>query len=80
MSRRLTIALDAMGGDNAPQVVLRGANIARQRHPQVDFLLFGREDEIRPVLSGMARLAEVSRVVHTDEVVRSEEKPSVASY
>ena len=67
-----------MGGDNAPQVVLKGANIARQRHPQAEFLLFGREDEIRRVLSGMARLGEVSRVVHTDEVVRGDEKPSVA--
>jgi glycerol-3-phosphate acyltransferase PlsX len=75
---RLTIALDAMGGDNAPQVVVRGANIARQRNPQVEFLLFGRESEIAPLLSGMQRLRDVARIVHTDDVVRSDEKPSVA--
>ncbi|MDH3473457.1 MAG: phosphate acyltransferase PlsX [Rhodospirillales bacterium] len=75
---RLTIALDAMGGDNAPQVVVRGANIARQRHPQVEFLLFGRKGEIAPLLSGMQRLRDVARIVHTDDVVRGDEKPSVA--
>ena len=30
-----------MGGDNAPRSVLRGANIARKRFPNVDFLLVG---------------------------------------
>ena len=67
-----------MGGDNAPQVVVKGANIARQRHPNAEFILFGREEKIRPILSRMTRLDGVSRIVHTDDVVRSDEKPSVA--
>ena len=78
MKGRVTIALDAMGGDSAPQVVVRGANIARQRFPQVDFLMFGRQSEIDPLLASMDRLREVTTVVHTDEKVRSDEKPSVA--
>jgi glycerol-3-phosphate acyltransferase PlsX len=78
VNRRLTIALDAMGGDNAPQVVVRGANIARQRHPQVEFVMFGREAEIKKLLSGMKRLDDVTRIVHTDDIVRGDEKPSVA--
>ncbi|MDH3595763.1 MAG: phosphate acyltransferase PlsX [Rhodospirillales bacterium] len=76
MSGRLTIALDAMGGDNAPQVVIRGANIARQRYPQVDFLLFGQEAKIRPLLDRMTKLRDVATIVHTDDVVRSDDKPS----
>ncbi len=43
VSDRLTIALDAMGGDAAPRMVITGANIARRRYPKVDFLIFGRE-------------------------------------
>ncbi len=78
MKGRVTIALDAMGGDSAPQVVVRGANIARQRFPQVDFLMFGRQSEIDPLLASMDRLREVTTVVHTDEKVRSDDKPSVA--
>ncbi len=78
MRGRLTIALDAMGGDAAPQMVIRGANIARQRYPQVDFLMFGREGEITAVLAKMKRLRDVTTVVHTEDVVRSDDKPSSA--
>ena len=78
MSARLTIALDAMGGDTAPQMVVRGANIARQRFPDVDFLMFGREEEIEALLDRMKQLREVTTVVHTDDVVLSDDKPSAA--
>jgi glycerol-3-phosphate acyltransferase PlsX len=67
-----------MGGDAAPGVVIKGANIARQRFPQLQFLLFGRESEIRPVLDRMKKLESVTTVVHTDAIVRSDERPSVA--
>ena len=76
MKDRMTIALDAMGGDNAPQVVLRGANIARQRYPQLNYLMFGRDSQIRPLLSKMSKLQDVTTIVHTDDVVRSDDKPS----
>ncbi|MFQ5774353.1 MAG: phosphate acyltransferase PlsX [Kiloniellaceae bacterium] len=78
MSGRLTIALDAMGGDAAPRMVVRGANIARQRYPEAEFLMFGRENEVRPFLDKLKRLRAVTTLVHTDDVVSGEEKPSVA--
>jgi len=37
----IVIALDAMGGDHAPEMVVRGAHIALKRFPHVQFLLFG---------------------------------------
>ena len=43
MSDRLVVALDAMGGDRAPDMVVKGASIALQRFPQVSFLLYGDE-------------------------------------
>ena len=67
-----------MGGDAAPGVVIRGANIARQRFPQVRFLLFGREGEVQPLLDKMVKLRDVSTIVHTDDLVSGEEKPSIA--
>ncbi len=67
-----------MGGDKAPAIVVRGANMARQRHPEARFLLFGREEEIRPHLDRLKKLKDVVEVVHTDDVVESETKPSVA--
>ncbi len=67
-----------MGGDKAPAIVVRGANIARQRHPEAKFLLIGREAEIRPHLEKMKKLQEVTTVQHTDDKVAAEAKPSVA--
>lgn len=78
MTGRLTLALDAMGGDNAPAAVVRGANLALRRHPQTEFLFFGREAELQPLVERLRRLRSVSRIIHTDEVVRSDEKPAVA--
>lgn len=67
-----------MGGDNAPGIVIKGANIARQRHPEVRFLMVGREGEIRPRLDKLKKLAEVTTVLHTDDVVSPGDKPSTA--
>ena len=78
MGKALTIALDAMGGDAAPKMVVRGASIALERFPEVRFLMFGREQEVGPLLKSKGRLAEVTTLRHTDEVVSSDAKPSVA--
>ena len=67
-----------MGGDNAPNIILKGANIARKRFPDARFLVFGREGEIEPLLQTMGKLRAITTVVHTDDVVRSDDKPSIA--
>lgn len=78
MSHTLTVSLDAMGGDAAPSVVIKGAVIARERYPDVRFLFFGRKDEVEPLLAAHAGLATVSTVVHCDDIVRDSDKPSRA--
>src|SRR3546814_7862644 len=77
MAKALTIALDAMGGDAAPQMVVRGAAIALERFPDVRFLMVGRESEVAPLLGSKKRLLAASDLRHTDDVVsRSEEHTS----
>jgi phosphate acyltransferase len=78
LSERIIIALDAMGGDRAPDMVLKGASIALQRCPQIEYQIFGVESRIHPVLSKLPRLAKHTTVHHTDEVVTSDAKPSQA--
>jgi len=74
----LSIALDAMGGDRAPEMVVKGANIARQRFPNVSFIFFGDEQRIKPLLARYRALSKVARIVHTDKIVAGDDKPSVA--
>ncbi|HEV8678315.1 MAG TPA: phosphate acyltransferase PlsX [Stellaceae bacterium] len=78
MSDSVTIAIDAMGGDRAPAIVLKGADIALERHPGVRFLLFGNEIEIAPLLAKLPRLAEAATLHHTDQAVADDAKPSQA--
>jgi glycerol-3-phosphate acyltransferase PlsX len=78
VSGTITIALDAMGGDRAPDIVLQGAAIALERHPGARFLLFGAESQIAPLLAKLPRLAQVASLHHTDELVAADDKPSQA--
>ena len=74
----LSIALDAMGGDRAPAMVLAGAEIARKRYPDVSFVLFGDSEQIERRLKRLPKLRAVSTVRHTDTVVTGDMKASVA--
>jgi phosphate acyltransferase len=78
VSDRIVVALDAMGGDRAPDMVVGGAAIALQRFPQVEFLMVGAERRIRALLDKMPVLAARSAVRHTDEFITGDAKPSVA--
>ena len=74
----LTIALDAMGGDFAPEVVVVGAELARERHPELRFLLFGERDVVAPLLDAHPKLAAVAALEHTPDRVGADERPSQA--
>lgn len=74
----LTVALDCMGGDNAPASVIGGADIARIRYPGVHFLLYGDQDQITPLLATFPELQKCSTIKHTPDLIGNEIKPSVA--
>jgi glycerol-3-phosphate acyltransferase PlsX len=78
VSASITIALDAMGGARAPDMVLRGAEMALRRHPGLRYMLFGEETVIRPLLAKLPSLAAAVELHHTSEMVMDDDKPSVA--
>ena len=41
--KKIKISLDAMGGDNAPAIVVDGASEAKVRYPDIDFIFFGNK-------------------------------------
>ncbi|UUX50219.1 phosphate acyltransferase PlsX [Nisaea acidiphila] len=74
-----TLALDAMGGDHAPGIVVRGADIALARMPDLKLILVGDEAQLRPLIENTKRLANSDfKLIHTDKAVGASEKPSVA--
>lgn len=78
MTAALTIALDAMGGDHAPDAVIKGAAALLPRFPQVKFILFGDAAQVEPLLRKFPTLNERSELRHTAEKVASDDKPSQA--
>ena len=73
-----TLALDAMGGDHGPEVVIPGAAISLVRHPQLSFIFFGDEARMAPILDQHPALKARSRIVHTALTVSMNDKPSQA--
>ena len=71
------IALDAMGGDNAPQSVIEGADLAKARSPHMDIVFVGNETLIRPLL-GSSRYLRQAEILHTDKAVSATETASQA--
>jgi phosphate acyltransferase len=78
VSASFTIALDAMGGDNAPAIVVKGADLARRRFPGVRFRMFGDQARILPLMKRRKRLREITEILHTEDVISNEMTLSVA--
>jgi glycerol-3-phosphate acyltransferase PlsX len=75
---RITLSLDAMGGDHAPDMVIEGASIALRSNPEVRFLLFGDEARLKPLLERFPEVAAAAEIRPTTDVVPNDEKPSQA--
>lgn len=67
----MKIALDAMGGDNAPKEQVLGAMKAIQAFPDVEMILVGNETKIRPFLTNDQRIT----ILHTEEEILGTDEP-----
>lgn len=68
------IAVDAMGGDHAPQAVVEGVNQALATFPDIEIQLYGDEAKIKQYLTATDRVS----IVHTDEKINSDDEPAKA--
>jgi glycerol-3-phosphate acyltransferase PlsX len=73
-----TLAVDAMGGDHAPDVIVQGLGIASERHPQARFLLVGDEKRLAPLLAVNKRAQAACTVRHTPDAISGDCKPTAA--
>jgi glycerol-3-phosphate acyltransferase PlsX len=69
-----TLAVDAMGGDHAPESIIAGLDIATERHPDARFMLFGNEAQLQTLLAAHPRAAKVCIVRHAEAVVGGDMK------
>jgi glycerol-3-phosphate acyltransferase PlsX len=78
MPQTVRIAVDAMGGDHGPSVVVPGAALALARRPDTEFLIYGDQSQFGALLAAHPDLKQAARLVHTDVAVRMDDKPSQA--
>ena len=81
MSKKISIAIDAMGGDNAPDKIIEGVKIFLDRNKlKNDFSLniFGREKEIRTKLKKYKISSNFINIINSDKVISDEETPLTA--
>ena len=78
MSSGPRIAIDAMGGDAGPAAIIAGACRAWKQQGDLTFLFFGDEARIAPELKRVGGLEAASRIVHCDDAIQDDEKPTQA--
>ncbi|HEU4762917.1 MAG TPA: phosphate acyltransferase PlsX [Gemmatimonadales bacterium] len=75
----IRVALDAMGGDNAPHAEIDGALLAIEEYPDLQVQLVGQPDTVRQVLGDRAAAAGARLVITpASEVIGMDEKPLAA--
>ncbi len=75
MTEITNIALDAMGGDNAPAEMVKGAVDAVGKEPAMKVFLIGREEIIEKELAKYQFQKSQIEVIHASEVIETAEPP-----
>lgn len=72
------VAVDGMGGDAAPEMVVSGLSIAAERHPKIRVLLTGDRACLGPLLDKYPKAASICTIEHTDVAISMDMKPTSA--
>ena len=78
MEEMTRVAVDAMGGDNAPVEIVKGAVDAVNANQKIKVYLTGKEDVVKAELSKYTYDTERIEVVNADEVIETAEPPVLA--
>lgn len=78
MTNIVKVALDAMGGDNAPREIVKGAVEAVREDERIQVILIGKEALVQAELDRYEYNKERIQVVNADEVISNDEAPVMA--
>lgn len=67
----MKLAIDAMGGDHAPEQIVLGVNRALKKWPELDITLYGDQEKIKSFLEEGSR----AQIVHASEVILGTDEP-----
>ena len=79
MTKSITIAVDAMGGENSPKKIIDGINISLQSNQENFFFLYGKQDLLEKELAKNKLVQQHCEIINTKDVVVDEESPLTAA-
>lgn len=78
MPDRVNVAVDAMGGDYAPDEIIKGAIEAVNERPEIHVILVGRQEVITEKLKEYTFNQSQIEVIHAEDVITNDEAPVMA--
>ena len=79
MKNLITIAVDAMGGDNAPEKIIDGIDVHAKYSKNVYYKLFGDKDIIDPIINKKSIDKNLFEIIHTNEKIKDEDSAFTAA-
>ena len=79
MNNKVIIAVDAMGGENAPKKILNGINLSLKKNKENYFYLVGDKKIINEEIKNNNLLKDNSEIIHTNDIISDNESPLAAA-
>jgi len=79
MKKMITIAVDAMGGDNAPQKVIDGIELHQKKSTDIFYKVFGDRNLIESIIKKKSIDSSLYELIHTEEKIKSEDSAFTAA-
>jgi len=75
MKDKVTIAVDAMSGENSPKKVIDGINISLNSDEKNYFLLFGKKKVLEKHITKNSKIIKSCEIIHTEDIIMDDESP-----
>ena len=79
MKDLIKVAVDAMGGDNAPQKIIDGIELHHKKSKNIFYRLFGDKNIIDPIIEKKSIDKNFFEIIHTDEKIKGEDSAFTAA-
>ncbi len=79
MDNPIKIAIDAMGGENSPEKVIKGIEIHSSVSKNIFYNIFGNQELISPLIK-KTKLSDINyKIIHTDSLIKDSDSPLSAA-
>ena len=79
MEKMITIAVDAMGGDNSPQKIIDGIELYNRNNKNIFYKIFGDKNIIDPIMQKKNIDKDIFEIFHTEEKIKNEDSAFTAA-